>query len=66
MHILNNVNLNIVDSDKNLGVIVTSDLSWHTNVIEVVKKINKITNAILHAFCSHDINLYMRAFKVCV
>ena len=28
-----NVNLNIVDFVKELGVIVTSDLSWHMNVV---------------------------------
>ena len=57
-------NLNIVDSVKEFGFIITSDFSWHLNVVEVVKKANKISNAILHAFCSHDINLYMRAFNV--
>ena len=64
VYVLNNVNLNIVDSIKDLSVIVASDLSGPINVSEVVKKANKITNAILHAFCSHDINLYIRAFNV--
>ena len=66
LYVLNNVNLNIVDSVKDFGVIITSDLSLHMNVVEVVHKVNKISNAILHAFCSHDINLYMRAFIVYV
>ena len=33
------------------------------NVVKVFKKSNKISNATLHAFCSHDINLYKRAFN---
>ena len=48
VYVLNNVNLNIVDSVKDLGFIVTSDLSCLMNVVEVVKKANKISNAILH------------------
>ena len=40
VYVLNNVNLNIGDSIKDLDVIVTSDLSWHLNVAEVVKKAN--------------------------
>ena len=44
--VLNNVNLNIVDSVKDFKVIATSDLSWHINVVEVAKKANKLSNAI--------------------
>ena len=47
VYVLKNVNLDVVDSIKDLGVIVTSDLSWHMNVVEVVKKANKISRAIL-------------------
>ena len=36
VYVLNNVKLNIVDLIKDLGVIVTSDLSWHINVVEVI------------------------------
>ena len=67
MYVLNNVNLNIVDSIKDLGVIFTSEFSRHMNALRVVKKANKISNTIiLHAFCSHDINLFMHAFNVYV
>ena len=57
LYILNNNNLNIVDSVKDLSVIVTSDLSWHMNVVEVVNKANNLSNAIIQVFCNHDINL---------
>ena len=40
VYVLHNVNLNIGDSIKDLDVIVASDLSWHLNVAEVVKKAN--------------------------
>ena len=66
IYVLNNVNLNIVHSVKDLSVIAISDLSWHMNIAEVVKKTYKISNAILHALCSHDINLYKCAFNVYV
>ena len=66
VYVLNNFNLNIVDSVEDLGVIVTSDLSWHMNVIEVVKKAGKISKALLCAFCSHVINLCICAFNVYV
>ena len=47
VYILNTVNLSIVDSVKDYGIVITSDLSWHMNVVEAVKKANKISDAIL-------------------
>ena len=35
VYVLNNVNLTVVDSVKDLGVIVTSDLSWHIHISRV-------------------------------
>ena len=62
MYVLNNGNLIVVDSVKGLAIIFTS-VSWHMNVVKIVKKTNKRSYAILHAFCNHDINLYMHAFN---
>jgi hypothetical protein len=51
---------------KDLGVFISSDLSWHANVLEVCRKANFVCNTILHSFKSHDILLYMRAFDTYV
>ena len=32
--------------------------------VEIFKKAIKISNALLHAFCSHDMILYLRVFTV--
>jgi hypothetical protein len=60
---INGAAIGPVDSIKDLGVYVCSNLSWSQHVYETVKKANKVCNVILHAFINHDINLYMSAFN---
>ena len=55
-----------METVKDLGVHVTSDLNWSVQVNEVVKKANRITNVILHASRCHNVDLYMSAFAIYV
>ena len=67
MYVLNNVNLNIVDSVKELGVIITCDRSRHKNIVKFVKKASKISYVVLHAFCSYcSIILYSRIWLAAI
>jgi ribonuclease P/MRP protein subunit RPP40 len=59
---INGVNITAMNTVKDLGVHVTSDLSWSVHVNEVAKKANKVANVILHAFKCHNVDLYMSAF----
>ena len=63
---INGQNIVAVETVKDLGVHVTSDLNWPAQVNEVVKKANRIINVILHAFRCHDIDLYLSAFAIYV
>ena len=63
---INGQNIVAVVTVKDLGVHVTSDLNWSVQVNEVVKKANRITNVILHAFRCHNVDLYMSAFAIYV
>jgi hypothetical protein len=58
--------ITVVDKIKDLGIYVTSNLSWSVHVHEVVKKANKMCNVILHAFVSRNVDLYMSAFAIYV
>ena len=63
---INGQNIDAVETVKDLGVYVTSYLNWSILVNEVVKKANRITNVILHAFRCHNVDLYMSAFAIYV
>ena len=56
--------LPIVDIARDLGVVVTNDLSSSAHVNDVVSRAHKRTAAILRTFVSQDVNLLglMRAF----
>jgi len=47
---------------RDLGVLVTKDLSPSTHANDVVSRAHKRAGAILHTFVSRDVNLLMRAF----
>jgi hypothetical protein len=66
VYTVNNVNISVVNSVKDLGVHVNCDLNWSLHVNEVVKKANKISNVILHGFRCHNVDLYMSAFNTYV
>ncbi len=63
---INGTNIAAVDTVKDLGVYVSSDLKWSVHVNEVAKKANKVANVILHAFRCHNVDLYMSAFAIYV
>lgn len=54
--------LPIVDTARDLGVVVTKDLSSSAHVNDVVSRAHKRAAAILRTFVSQDVNLLMRAF----
>lgn len=51
---------------KDLGVHVSSTLSWHSHCIETAKKANSVANAIIHSFSCNDVSIYMKAFDTYV
>ena len=53
---INGQNIFAVETVKDLGVHVTSDLNWSVPVNEMVKKANRITNVILHASKCHNVD----------
>ena len=55
----NGQNIVAVETVKDLGILVTSDLNWSVQVNELVKKTNRIANVIMHAFRCHNVDLYM-------
>ena len=63
---INGQNIVAVETVKDLDVHVTSDLNWCVQVNVVIKKVNRITNVILHAFRCHNVGLYMSAFAIYV
>ncbi len=63
---LNNNFLPIVNSCRDLGVIVSSDLSPRLHINNIVLKANQRANMILRCFISRDINTLLRAFVVYV
>ena len=48
-----------METVKELGVHITSDLNWSVQVNATLKKANRITNAILHVFRYHNIDLHV-------
>ena len=56
----------IVNSCRDLGVIVSSDLSPRLHINNIVLKANQRTNMILRCFISKDINTLLHAFVVYV
>jgi hypothetical protein len=66
IYTVNNANISVVDSVKDLNVHVNCSLNWYLHVNDVVKNANKISNVILHAFRCHNVDLYMSAFNTYV
>ena len=65
-YVFYNINIILLILLKTWVVFVTNDLSWHINVVEVVKKASRISDAILHVFCNHYINIHMCVFNIYV
>jgi hypothetical protein len=63
---INGVNIQGKDQVKDLGVIISNDLSWRAHCVETVRKANCVANAILHSFECDDISVYMCAFNTYV
>jgi len=60
------VALPIVQSQRDLGVIVSGDLSPSLHINDIVVKAHRRANLILRAFESRDVCLLLRAFLVYV
>ena len=63
---INGTVLSAADTIKNLGVHISNDLSWLIHINEVVKKVYRVCNFILHAFVCHDVNLHVSAYQIYV
>ena len=55
-----------VSTSRNLGIVITQDLSPSTHISEITAKAHQHANCILRCFVSKDINLLLRAFIVYV
>ena len=58
--------LQIVPNIRDLGVIVSNDLSTTTHVTDVVSKAHRCAKLILRTFISQDVNSLVRAFIIYV
>jgi hypothetical protein len=63
---VNNKLVATTDNVKDLGILITSDLSWHAQCTYVCKKANFIANTIVRAFKCRDVSMYMSAFNIYV
>jgi len=63
---INGFSLSRVTQCRDLGVIITSDLSPSQHINEITAKTHKRANCILRCFASRDVNLLVRAFTVYV
>jgi len=61
-----NAKLIFVQSRRDLGIIVSGDLSPTVHINDIVVKAHRRANLILRAFVSRDISLLLRAFLVYV
>ena len=52
----------VVESARDLGVLITKSLSPSVHINDVVSRANQRAAAILRAFVSRDVRLLMRAF----
>jgi len=59
---INGCILPVVTHTRDLGVIVSSDLSPSVHIIDIVFKAHQRAGLILHTFISRDIHLLMRSF----
>jgi len=59
---INGAVIPVVDSTRDLGVLVTKDLSPSIHVNDIVSRAHKRAGAILRTFVSRDVNLLMHAF----
>ena len=59
LYTINSMDIVSQDNVQDLGVYITSDLSWHQHRIMTATKINGVATAILHSFTCQDVNIYM-------
>ena len=59
---INNGAMPVVESARDLGVLITKSLSQSVHINDVVSRANQRAAAILRAFVSRDVRLLMRAF----
>ena len=65
-YIINGQKVTYKDCVRDLGVYVSSDLSWRSHCVEMCRKANGVAHAILHMFKTNNINIYMKAFDAYV
>lgn len=60
---LNNTILRHVQEQKDLGVIITSDLKWEQHISKIVKKSNSLIYCIQRAFVDRSIDSVLKLYK---
>lgn len=60
---LNNVELQSVNEQKDLGVIITENLKWESHIFRCVKSANKIIYFITKAFKNHSTQMILKLYK---
>jgi ribonuclease P/MRP protein subunit RPP40 len=63
---IDNAPINAATVSRDLGILVSSDLSFDSHIISICKRASQRANLILRAFSSFDVKLLFRAFTVYV
>ena len=62
-YVLNNVSLKQVEQQRDLGLIMRSDLKWESHIASIVKKANTMLFLIQKAFETKTVNLVAKLYK---
>ena len=60
---MDEVRLKIVDTEKDLGIIFASDMSFDEHISTIVKKANSMAGMIRRTFVHLDINMFKTLFS---
>ncbi|CAH2243228.1 jg14526 [Pararge aegeria aegeria] len=63
---LGNKQLKVVDTQKDLGVIISSDLKWEAHIVAIVSKVNSILYTIRKAFFNINKKTFIQIYKTYV
>ncbi len=63
---IDNVPINASTLSRDLGILVSSDLSFHQHIVSICQKASNCANMILRAFSSRDVRLLYHAFTIYV
>ncbi len=51
--------LEVVESERDLGVVISSNLKWHNHIVKIVSQANKMIQILFNAFKSREKDLVL-------